>query len=146
MIDMIALWFSRAKPTPTDRDFEIQVGVHAEEVSEMLETMRGKDMFSEKLVNDAEEAMKKLATALKTGMAGVVITDRKEFLDACCDQIVTATGSAHFAGMHIAAAVDEVNSSNFSKFDENGMPIFDANGKIAKNMATYKKPDFTGMY
>jgi predicted HAD superfamily Cof-like phosphohydrolase len=146
MIDMIALWFSRAKPNPTDRDFEIQVGVHAEEVSEMLETMRGKDMFSEKLVNDAEEAMKKLATALKTGMASVVVTDRKEFLDACCDQIVTATGSAHFAGMHITAAVDKVNQSNWSKFDENGMPIFDANGKIAKNMATYKKPDLSGLY
>lgn len=124
----------------------IQLGVHSEECAEMLETIRGKDMFSEKLVNDAEEALKKLATALKTGMASVVITDRKEFLDACCDQIVTSTGCAHFAGMHIAAAVEEVNSSNWSKFDENGLPIFDANGKIAKNPATYKKPDLTGMH
>lgn len=146
MIDTIALWFHRAKPKPLDRDVDIQLGCDAEEVSELLETLRGRDMFSDGLIRQAEEAMKRLATGLKTGMASAVIVDREGYLDAVCDKIVTATGCGVLAGMHVSAAVDEVNSSNWSKFDADGQPIFDENGKIAKNPETYRKANLKGMF
>ena len=145
MIDLITLWFKRAKPTSAHRDLEVQMGAHFEEVHEMLETVQGKDDSTELLLKDAREAMKKLATALKSGTGSVGISDRKEYLDACCDQIVTAVGSAHFAGMQIVEAVGRVNSSNWSKFDDNGQPIFDAKGKIAKG-PRYAPPDLEGLY
>jgi hypothetical protein len=50
------------------------------------------------------------------------------------------------AGMNVPEALNRVNTSNFSKFDANGFPIFDENGKIAKNLATYKKADLEGLY
>lgn len=146
MIDTIALWFHRAKPEPLDRDRDIQIGVDAEEVAEMLETLKGRDVFSDGLIRQAEDAMKRLATGLKTGMAQAVIVDREGYLDACCDKIVTATGCAALAGMHIAMALEEVNSSNWSKFDADGQPIFDEDGKIAKNPETYRKANLKGMF
>jgi predicted HAD superfamily Cof-like phosphohydrolase len=146
MIDMINLWFKRAIPEPNKRNLEVQLACHFEEIGELLETLKGTDMFSENLINDAERAMLKLSTALKTGMAGLEIADRREFLDAVCDQIVTATGSAYMAGMAVEDAVAEVNTSNWSKFDSDGNPIFDANGKISKNYATYRKPNLEGLY
>jgi predicted HAD superfamily Cof-like phosphohydrolase len=84
--------------------------------------------------------MQTLAKHLKTSTTPIVIEDRKEFLDALCDQIVTATGSGAFLGMNMEGALSEVDQSNWSKFDENGNPIFDENGKISKSPA-YRKPE-----
>ena len=59
-----------------------------------------------------------------------------------CDQIVTAVGVAHCAGMKIVDGLHEVNRSNWSKFDENGEPILDETRKIIKG-PNYTKPDLT---
>jgi predicted HAD superfamily Cof-like phosphohydrolase len=137
------LWFKRAKPEPTEQNFNVQLGVHLEEIVEMLDTLRfyaphfqGGTIAGEH--TSLRGKLHTLANDLKTGAVKAVIEDRVEFLDALADQIVTATGSGYMAGMPVPKAVERVNRSNFSKFDYNGMPIFDANGKIMKG-PNYKK-------
>lgn len=44
-------------------------------------------------------------------------------------------------GMDWEGALKEVNRSNYSKFDNEGKPIFLANGKIAKS-SNYTPPNF----
>ena len=65
--------------------------------------------------------------------------DRVALLDAICDRIVTGIGMAHMLGMDIIGALDEVNRSNFSKF-EDGKPVFNEHGKIKKGR-DYKAPE-----
>jgi hypothetical protein len=43
------------------------------------------------------------------------------------------------------AAVQEVNASNWSKFNYKGYPEFDENGKVKKG-ANYRQPNLKGMY
>ena len=59
--------------------------------------------------------------------------------------VVTGIGAAHCAGMKGAVACDRVNTSNWSKFDHNGHPIRDANGKIKKG-PNYQPPVLDGLY
>jgi predicted HAD superfamily Cof-like phosphohydrolase len=140
--DLIEMWHKRARPTPTKKDFNVQLGCHFEEIAEMMDTITCSDT--------AEWAMLKrdvnlMAKRLKAGAVDVHVEFRKDFLDSLADQIVTATGAGHCAGMQITEAVRRVNSSNWSKYDTNGKPIFDANGKIMKG-PDYKEPDLEGLY
>lgn len=61
--------------------------------------------------------------------------DKVEMLDAVCDILVTVFGLAAKAGIHqyIVPAFEEVMSSNWSKLDENGDPVYYENGKIGKS-------------
>lgn len=138
-------WFELAVPSKkiTKKNQCLQTGVHLEETVEMMQAFELKGDDDTHRVN-AIHFLHILAEYMKKNdQASMQIKDRKEFLDACADQIVTATGCAHMQGMDIIGAMVEVNRSNFSKFDENGQPIFDVNGKIAKNPSTYRKPDLT---
>lgn len=147
-IDSIEMWHRRARPDPTAKDFNVQLGCHLEEFAEMLEalhfthpkfgTSAGGDMTLLTLLGE-------FADELKAGRIVAEVVDRKEFLDSIGDQIVTAVGVGHCAGMKTSDAVTAVNSSNWSKYDVNGKPIFDANGKIAKG-PNYHKPNLQGMY
>lgn len=131
-------WFEKAVPHPNKKHVCVQLGVHFEEISEMLQSLS--------LVKTAE-VMSGLGDFYKTqalDLEGLTI-DRKELLDSLCDQIVTAIGVAHMFGLDITSAVAEVNRSNYSKFDSDGKPIFNANGKITKG-PNYSKPDLTGMF
>jgi predicted HAD superfamily Cof-like phosphohydrolase len=131
-------WFARAVPAPNKKHACVQLGVHFEEISEMLQSLS--------IVKTAE-VMSGLGDFYKTqvlDLEGLTI-DRKELLDSLCDQIVTAVGVAHMFGLDITSAVAEVNRSNYSKFDSEGKPIFNANGKITKG-PNYSKPDLTGMF
>jgi hypothetical protein len=47
--------------------------------------------------------------------------------------------------MKTANAVAAVNRSNYSKFDKNGYPTFNEQGKIAKG-ADYAPPNLEGLY
>jgi hypothetical protein len=47
--------------------------------------------------------------------------------------------------MQATEAVRRVNQSNWSKFDKDGQPIRDKDGKIAKG-PDYKQPDLEGLY
>lgn len=128
------LWFERARANPTHQHFIAQLGVHYEEVGESLAELEAQDVTTAMFINDAEEAINRLAEHLKANSARDVVTVGHHglFLDALCDQIVTATGVAHTLSYDIVGAMTEVNRSNFSKFDENGQPLFDANKKVIK--------------
>ena len=146
-IDTITLWHKHARPNPTDKDFNVQLGCHFEELAEMVATLT----FHEPGYDDTTGAdsligmwLVDMADALKNGIVSATVHDREGFLDALCDQVVTAVGCGVCAGMDIERAVAEVNSSNWSKTVD-GEFIRDANGKIAKPN-TYRKPNLEGMY
>jgi hypothetical protein len=144
-IASIELWHKRARPTPTEADFSIQLGCHFEEFVEMLHAL---DFECDGIgfeVSALALAMNELGFALKSGEVRARPTDRKEFLDSLADQIVTAVGVGHCAHMKTTQAVESVNTSNWSKFDDNGLPIFNDTGKIAKG-PDYAPPDLEGMY
>ncbi len=133
----IAEWFRRAKPAHDLKDASVQMGVHFEEVGEMLDCITGQSDEQYSLVLNARDYIKALGEDMKKNPTGysVLPADRQEMLDALCDQIVTATGTGVFLGMKIEPALDHVDDSNWSKFVD-GRAIFDTNGKIAKG------PDF----
>ena len=103
--------------------------------------MNGADDNTNDLIVKATLAMDKLAIHLKhnSTLPLIVIEPDEEidFLDALSDQIVTAVGVAHMQGYDIVGAMNEINESNFSKF-EDGQPIFDDNRKIIKGK-NYRK-------
>lgn len=141
--EAIELWHKRARPEPTAADFNVQLGCHLEEIVEMMDTLDLLDDLG--AWREAQEVMLMLADWLKQGIVSAQIKDRKEFLDSIADQVVTGIGAAYCAGMKGAAACDRVNTSNWSKFDENGQPIRDANGKIKKG-PNYQPPVLDGLY
>jgi len=132
MINEIKQWFEAAVPEPTDKSRAVQIGIHYEEVAEMLDA-----------VGDDFPDMEWLSAYYKITSPGIGVdeVDRIAMLDALCDQIVTAIGVAHMFGMDIEGALAEVNRSNWSKFVE-GVPHFDANGKIIKG-PSYTRPELS---
>lgn len=141
-VDLIKLWHERARPNPNEQHFNVQLGCHFEEICEMLAVLNTTE--NNTLVR-ARAALSWLADGLKRGNVQATITDRQEFLDAITDQVVTAVGAAHCANMNVTEAVRRVNTSNWSKYNVDGQPVFDENGKIKKG-PTYAPPDLTGLY
>jgi predicted HAD superfamily Cof-like phosphohydrolase len=142
----ILLWHQRARPNPSDKNFNVQLGCHFEEIHEMLAVMSSDSVDGRSAIIQANVAIKNLADRLKSGSVSTTITDRREFLDSLGDQIVTGVGVGHTAGMKIVEATDLINQSNWSKFTKDGQPIFNANGKIMKNPETYSDPDLSGLF
>ena len=138
LIKSIIEWFEIAKPEPTLKDVAMQVGVHFEEVAEMMEATN----------NDSTETYE-LAEFYKQGYGNdnLINFDHLALLDALCDQIVTAVGVGTLLGYDMEQALAEVNHSNWLKFatDERGnfVPYLQPNGKIGKNPATYQAPNLT---
>lgn len=141
-IEAIELWHKRARPEPTDKDFNVQLGCHFEEIEEMMRSIVTDD---EEVWQEARLQIYVLSKLLKLNELKARVDDRKEFLDSIADQVVTGIGAAYCAGMKGAAACDRVNTSNWSKFDENGQPIRDTNGKITKG-PNYQPPVLDGFY
>lgn len=128
-------WFNAAIPEPTQETLCIQIGCHLEEVGEMLDAM---DMSEWSIdIYDVANDFKNKRECFYNLVAKDI--NKKELLDALCDQIVTAVGVAYMMGFDIVGALNEVNRSNFSKF-EDGIPVFDANGKIGKGR-DYSRPE-----
>lgn len=125
-LDQIIDWFRAAVPEPTDKSRAVQIGCHYEEVSEMLAATQdeGERRNLEGLAGHYKHGVKRVATLDHLG--------KVDLTDALSDQIVTAIGVAHMFGIDIAGALAEVNRSNWSKFNEDGKPDFDENGKIKK--------------
>lgn len=144
MIDDITIWHKRAREHPTEKDFNVQLGCHIEEFVEMMDAL-GIEWDYNTHLRDAVNTLSDVADSLKQGKWVVPDVNRKEFLDALADQIVTAVGVGVCAGMDMPKAVAEVNSSNWSKFNYRGYPEFDENGKIKKG-EQYRKPNLEGMY
>lgn len=137
-------WFKKAVPNPISKNIHTQMGVHFEEVAEMLEEIEGIGNEAEVLLSAAQNALHDLALFLKQRDGVVVVreTHRKDMLDALVDQAVTLAGTAYMLHMDVVGGLGEVNDSNYSKFDENGEPIFDENMKVAKG-PNYRKADLT---
>lgn len=146
--DLIHMWHKRARPKPDDRAFNVQLGCHFEEIAEMMETMR---FYAPGVNTTGEETtlymhLKDMAAHLKSGERTAAIHDRKEFLDAMADQVVTSIGVAYCAGMQPTEALRRVNTSNWTKIDiVTGDFIRDGQGKIMKPSG-YKPPDLEGLY
>lgn len=138
-------WFATALPVVPERQLYVQMGVHFEEVSEMIEELTPINNLGANLRDNAIFALSQLANHLKDSQEATLTLhegDRKPMLDALCDQIVTATGVGYLANMNLPGAMKEVNRSNFSKFDAEGKPVFKDNGKIGKS-SNYTEPDLT---
>jgi predicted HAD superfamily Cof-like phosphohydrolase len=144
MIPMIEMWHEKARPVPNDDHLRVQTGVHFEEACEMLAAMRGADEYSDVMLDRLHTAMTVVALGMKQGHIKFTVCDREDFLDSLCDQIVTAVGVGHCAGMNMSEGVRRVNASNWSKF-KHGKPEFDQNGKIDKP-DTYLPPNLEGLY
>lgn len=132
-------WFKIALAKPTNKNVHTQLGVHFEEVAEMLTALGSHDPETANLLESSLQALQKLSTHLKQQDDVLLIVSRIDLLDAIADQLVTLTGSAHVLNMNIVGALNEVNDSNFSKFEE-GVPVFDENQKIKKGRY-YHKPN-----
>lgn len=145
MTDPIEMWHHRCRPHPTNADFQVQLGCHFEEIAEMLETLSSADEFACDWLDNMQHSCNRLAEGLKTGRFAVDITSREDYLDATADQIVTGIGAAYCAGMLPTEALRRVNSSNWSKFDENNKPIKNANGKVIKG-PNYRPPNLEGLF
>lgn len=143
-IESIARWHQAARPEPTEADLRVQIGVHVEEVAEFLDSLIGLNPDGATALTGARALMHLLADRIKSGEYEVTIGNRKEALDAICDQIVTAVGVGHCAKFHTVAATIEVDRANWSKLQD-GKPLRDANGKIIKG-PNYTPPNLEGMY
>lgn len=133
-------WFLKAVPKPGTKNVTTQMGVHFEEVLEMVECLVPIDSTTDDILLRARAALRDLATHLKTheGCVDILEPMEEDYLDALCDQIVTAIGCGRMRFHDIDGALAEVSRSNDSKFDSNGNPIFDANLKITKGPNYFK--------
>jgi predicted HAD superfamily Cof-like phosphohydrolase len=135
--------FEKIYPLPLGKNQRTQLGVHLEEVVEMIECLKGADRLTQSLLTQAMLANHALALHLKASKPKeecLIVTDVPGLLDALCDQLVTATGVGYMYGFDMAGAFGEVNRSNNSKLDDNGRPIFDADHKFQKG-PNYFKPN-----
>lgn len=132
-------WFRTAVPNPTTKQVHTQLGVHFEEVGEMIKELPAVDYRTFVLLEQASQSIKSLANHLKTSnqVLDISAINPSMLLDALCDQLVTAIGSAHVLNLPIIEGLDEVNRSNWSKFVD-GKPIFDDNMKIQKGPQYFK--------
>lgn len=119
------------------------MGCHLEEVVEMLVELLPRNPENQEKLTKAISALTVLSDLMKSdGEAFEVIPEcRLAVLDSLADQIVTATGVGVFLGMNVPGALDEVNRSNYSKF-ENGEPVFNENKKVMKGK-DYTPPDLS---
>ncbi|QHJ80599.1 MAG: hypothetical protein [Bacteriophage sp.] len=134
-------WFQKARPAVSDQDRASQLGVHLEEVVEMLDALGGDGKALPALMN-ARRNLHELAEGVKNGTYVLRVVDHDLFLDSLCDQNVTGAGVAYTQNYDFHGAMEEVNRSNFSKFDEAGNPIRNEHGKIMKG-PNYSKADLS---
>ena len=109
----------------------------------MLEALSTSEMSYDSTLGNAITHLHQLSNLMKENDKAIKVrdTNRVELLDALADQIVTATGVGVFLGMNVPGALDEVNRSNYSKF-ENGEPVFNENKKVMKGK-DYTPPDLS---
>jgi hypothetical protein len=91
--ESIELWHKRARPEPTDKDFNVQLGCHFEEMMRSVKT--SDDEFWEKV----RLQVLSVSILLKANILTVTPADRNDFLDSIADQVVTGLGAAYCAGM-----------------------------------------------
>ena len=143
IITQTTRWFELAHGDARASKRTVQLGVHFEEVSEMLDALDTKDQTAHDLIRKAQKAVSDLADHLKRNSSTTFVYPSSDhlLLDSLCDQAVTLAGVAYDYGYKLPQALREVNRSNFSKFVD-GLPVFDGNGKVTKG-ANYSPPNLT---
>ena len=66
--------------------------------------------------------------------------DLLEVADALTDILYVTYGAGHAFGIDLDKCFEEVHSSNMSKLDKNGKPIYNESGKVMKG-PNYFKPN-----
>ena len=66
--------------------------------------------------------------------------DLLEVADALTDILYVTYGAGHAFGINLDKCFEEVQSSNMSKLDDDGKPIYNESGKVMKG-PNYFKPD-----
>ncbi len=66
--------------------------------------------------------------------------DLLEVADALTDILYVTYGAGHAFGINLDKCFEEIQSSNMSKLDENGKPIYNEHGKVMKG-PNYFKPN-----
>ena len=137
-------WFQVAVPAPDTKNIRAQFAAHVEEFNELLVEVHTNDHTLLTLINAAEKNLADVIKRLRSIEAEVALgfPNRVNALDAICDGLVTGTGLAHMLNMDVISGLEEVNRSNFSKFDDDGTPIFNESNKIIKG-ENYTPPDLT---
>ena len=134
-------WFQTAIPEPDNKNIRSQFCAHLEEFNELLREVHTTDHSLLTLITAASNNLSDIQNCLKQMTPpDFSFPDRQATLDAICDGLVTGTGLAHMLGMDVINGLNEVNRSNFSKFDEDGKPIFSETGKIIKGK-NYSPPN-----
>lgn len=141
IIQQTTRWFEMAHDDAKVGKRTVQLGVHFEEVSEMVTELESKDPKVTELLLEAEVALDRLSHYLKDNAKTVHVYPRSDIglLDSLCDQAVTLAGVAYDYGYKFPQALREVNRSNFSKFVD-GLPVFNETGKVMKG-AGYTPPN-----
>ena len=130
-------WFELAVPEPTIENICVQFGCDLEEQSEILRAC-SLPSLAEEVESYANGFEAKRTWCMNT----INRIDKTELLDGLIDRQVTGLGLGYMLKMNMIAAANEVNRSNFSKF-ENDKPVFDDNGKIKKG-ENYTPPQLGG--
>ena len=82
-------------------------------------------------LNLIEEELEELKQAIKN-------KDLVEVADALTDILYVTYGAGHAFGINLDKCFDEVQSSNMSKLDLNGKPIYNDFGKVMKGPNFFK--------
>ena len=98
--------------------------------------VKTKPSFSNEKINTLRyELIKEELEELKVAMEN---NDLLEVADALTDILYVTYGAGHAFGIDLDKCFEEVQSSNMSKLDENGKPIYDKSGKVMKGVNYYK--------
>ena len=102
--------------------------------------VKNKPSFSTDKINKLRlDLIKEELDELKEAMDN---KDLLEVADALTDILYVTYGAGHAFGINLDECFEEVQSSNMSKLDENGKPIYNNSGKVMKG-PNYLKPDLS---
>ena len=102
--------------------------------------VKTKPSFSTNKINSLRyDLIKEELEELKEAMEN---KDLLEVADALTDILYVTYGAGHAFGIDLDKCFGEVQSSNMSKLDDNGKPIFNNSGKVMKG-PKYFKPDLS---
>ena len=95
-----------------------------------------KPSFSTNKINSLRyDLIKEELDELKVAMES---NDLLEVADALTDILYVTYGAGHAFGIDLDKCFEEVQSSNMSKLDENGKPIYNETGKVMKGPKYFK--------
>lgn len=132
--DRTAAWLKACgKEQLNPAHFSVQIGVHFEEIVELLECIETDSATDTDSLECIADDLRLIATSIKKATIQAFIKTGKKVdaLDALCDTEVTGNGIAYLADFDKNGADKEVLASNDAKL-VNGKPVLLPGGKIGK--------------